>query len=71
MSVILGLDHKISVIISACIAVFYTVVGGLYSVAFTDVVQLICIFVGLVRVIFVCFSKGDVSPARTLQVCEL
>jgi len=29
--------------------VFYTLIGGLYSVAYTDVVQLICIFIGLVR----------------------
>ncbi|KAG7249628.1 hypothetical protein CRUP_031549 [Coryphaenoides rupestris] len=36
-----------SVIISAMIAIFYTLVGGLYSVAYTDVVQLFCIFLGL------------------------
>ena len=49
LSVILELDTHISIIVSACIAVFYTLFGGLYSVAYTDVVQLICIFVGLVR----------------------
>ena len=38
----------VSVIVSACIAVFYTLFGGLYAVAYTDVIQLICIFVGLV-----------------------
>jgi Na+/proline symporter len=48
LSVILELDPKISIIVSACIAVFYTLFGGLYSVAYTDVVQLICIFIGLV-----------------------
>ncbi|KHJ76583.1 hypothetical protein OESDEN_23797, partial [Oesophagostomum dentatum] len=31
----------------ALIAVFYTFTGGLYAVAYTDVVQLFCIFVGL------------------------
>ena len=50
LSVILELDTKISIIVSACIAVFYTLFGGLYSVAYTDVVQLICIFVGLVSI---------------------
>ncbi|OXB80561.1 UNVERIFIED_CONTAM: hypothetical protein H355_014904 [Colinus virginianus] len=35
------------VIISALIATLYTLVGGLYSVAYTDVVQLFCIFLGL------------------------
>ncbi|CAF0854913.1 unnamed protein product [Didymodactylos carnosus] len=36
-----------SVLISAAIVVFYTLFGGLYSVAYTDVVQLFFIFVGL------------------------
>ena len=48
LSVILGLDNTVSIIISACISVFYTLIGGLYSVAYTDVVQLICMFIGLV-----------------------
>ena len=49
LRVIVGLERTISVIVSAVIAVGYTLVGGLYSVAYTDVVQLICIFLGLVR----------------------
>uniref|UniRef100_A0A0R3S3T3 High-affinity choline transporter 1 n=1 Tax=Elaeophora elaphi TaxID=1147741 RepID=A0A0R3S3T3_9BILA len=47
LSVILAIDMTLSVIISAIIAVFYTFTGGLYAVAYTDVVQLFCIFVGL------------------------
>jgi len=47
LSVIANLERTISVIISGCIAIFYTMVGGLYSVAYTDVVQLICITIGL------------------------
>ena len=43
------IDNTTAVTVSAAIAVCYTFVGGLYSVAYTDVVQLICIFVGLVR----------------------
>uniref|UniRef100_A0A0K0EXI6 High-affinity choline transporter 1 (inferred by orthology to a C. elegans protein) n=1 Tax=Strongyloides venezuelensis TaxID=75913 RepID=A0A0K0EXI6_STRVS len=57
LSVILRIDINISVIISALIAVFYTFSGGLYAVAYTDVVQLFCIFVGL----WVCI------PAALLQ----
>ena len=48
LTVIIGLQHTISVCISAAIAIFYTLLGGLYSVAFTDVIQLICIAFGLV-----------------------
>uniref|UniRef100_A0AC34RIE5 High-affinity choline transporter 1 n=1 Tax=Panagrolaimus sp. JU765 TaxID=591449 RepID=A0AC34RIE5_9BILA len=47
LSVILHLDMTFSVILSAFIAVFYTFTGGLYAVAYTDVVQLFCIFIGL------------------------
>ncbi|VDL62865.1 unnamed protein product [Nippostrongylus brasiliensis] len=47
LSVILQIDMNASVVISALIAVFYTFTGGLYAVAYTDVVQLFCIFVGL------------------------
>ena len=42
------MDLDVAVIVSALIAVMYTWIGGLYSVAYTDVVQLGCIFVGLV-----------------------
>lgn len=48
LSVIVDININMSVVISAMIAIFYTLVGGLYSVAYTDVVQLFCIFVGLV-----------------------
>ncbi|XP_061181874.1 high-affinity choline transporter 1-like [Saccostrea echinata] len=47
LRVIIGLSHEVAIIVSACIAVFYTLFGGLYSVAYTDVVQLACIFIGL------------------------
>ena len=49
LAIILQMDLDTAVIGSALIAVFYTWVGGLYSVAYTDVVQLGCIFLGLVR----------------------
>lgn len=45
---IIGLDMNVAVITSACVAVVYTFFGGLYSVAYTDVIQLIFIGVGLV-----------------------
>lgn len=38
---------SLSVVVSALIAVGYTFFGGLYSVAYTDVVQLFCIAIGL------------------------
>ncbi|KAL8610188.1 hypothetical protein ACOMHN_005961 [Nucella lapillus] len=47
LKVILDIDLSLSVIISAVISLLYTLLGGLYSVAYTDVVQLICMFIGL------------------------
>lgn len=49
ISVIVDIDVNVSVILSALIAIFYTLFGGLYSVAYTDVIQLFFIFFGLVR----------------------
>ncbi|KAJ8321532.1 hypothetical protein KUTeg_000916, partial [Tegillarca granosa] len=48
LSIILDLDTSLSIIISACVAVFYTFFGGLYSVAYTDVIQLFLIAIGLI-----------------------
>lgn len=49
LAVIIDMDNNTAIILSACIAVAYTLFGGLYSVAYTDVVQLFCIFFGLVK----------------------
>ncbi|XP_055493467.1 high-affinity choline transporter 1-like [Leucoraja erinacea] len=46
-SVMLDLDRNLSMAISASVAMLYTLLGGLYSVAYTDIVQLGCIFFGL------------------------
>ena len=48
VSVIIDMDNNTSIILSAIIALIYTLFGGLYSVAYTDVIQLFCIFIGLV-----------------------
>ena len=48
LQVILNLDEKVSVIMSAVIALGYTLLGGLISVAYTDVIQIVFIAIGLV-----------------------
>ena len=47
VSVIIDMDNNASIILSAIVALVYTLFGGLYSVAYTDVIQLFCIFIGL------------------------
>ena len=49
LAIIIKMNLDTAVILSALIAIAYTWIGGLYSVAYTDVVQLGCIFAGLVR----------------------
>ncbi|XP_037321280.2 high-affinity choline transporter 1-like [Pungitius pungitius] len=45
MSVILDMSYAVCIWISAAVAITYTLLGGLYSVAYTDVIQLTLIFV--------------------------
>lgn len=48
VSVIVNLDITIAVISSAAVTVIYTLVGQMISVAYTDVVELLFIILGLV-----------------------
>ena len=50
-SEIIGLDTQSSIILSATIAIVYTTLGGLWSVAYTDVIQLGFIILGLILVV--------------------
>jgi len=57
--VVLGFDFQTSILISSAVAVAYTALGGLMAVAYTDVIQLFCILVGLsIAVPFVTDSHG-------------
>lgn len=56
-SVILGLSFTVSIIISAIVAIAYTVVGGLWAIAHTDVLQLSIMFFGLIIVLPFAFSN--------------
>ncbi|XP_013417634.1 high affinity choline transporter 1-like [Lingula anatina] len=47
LTVVVGLDHWITITVSAAVALIYTLFGGLYSVSYTDVMQMLFIFVGL------------------------
>ncbi|XP_073330497.1 high-affinity choline transporter 1-like [Pagrus major] len=47
MTVILDVPYVYSVWISAAVAIIYTLLGGLYSVAYTDVIQLSLAFLSL------------------------
>ncbi|XP_020792266.1 high affinity choline transporter 1-like [Boleophthalmus pectinirostris] len=67
MSVVLDLPYSLSIWISAAVVIVYTLLGGLYSVAYTDVIQLLLIFVSLwICVPFVLSSPHTVSITQTV-----
>ncbi|KAJ8337341.1 hypothetical protein SKAU_G00385610 [Synaphobranchus kaupii] len=47
MNVILDLSTSYSICISAAVAIIYTLLGGMFSVAYTDVIQMVIIFISL------------------------
>uniref|UniRef100_H3CW83 Solute carrier family 5 member 7 n=1 Tax=Tetraodon nigroviridis TaxID=99883 RepID=H3CW83_TETNG len=61
MTLVLGLSSTISIIISASVCICYTLLGGLYAVTYTDVIQLVFNFVSL----YICVPFVVLSPAVT------
>nr|XP_040025530.1 high-affinity choline transporter 1-like [Gasterosteus aculeatus aculeatus] len=49
ISVVMDISSALAVCVSAAVAIVYTLMGGLYAVAYTDVVQLSLMLVGLVQ----------------------
>ncbi|KAG7496915.1 high affinity choline transporter 1-like [Solea senegalensis] len=47
ISVVMDISSSLAMSISAAVAIIYTLMGGLYSVAYTDVIQLSFMFFGL------------------------
>ncbi|KAI4798455.1 hypothetical protein KUCAC02_022044 [Chaenocephalus aceratus] len=58
MSVVLDFPFSVCVWISAAVAIIYTLLGGLYSVAYTDIVQLILLFISL----WICVPFALMNP---------
>ena len=65
IAVIINFGNTASVIVSTLIAVGYTLFGGLYSVAYTDVVQLFCVTAGLILCIPFAIQHEAVAPLST------
>ncbi|CAJ1066838.1 high-affinity choline transporter 1-like [Xyrichtys novacula] len=67
MSVVLDLSFDICIWISAAIAITYTLLGGLFSVAYTDIIQLVLIFFSLwLCVPFVLMNPYSLDISQTL-----
>lgn len=70
MSVVLDLPFSVCIWISSVVAIIYTVLGGLYSVAYTDVIQLTLVLLGLVGLTLFLFYlsmiQTESSPIRSV-----
>ncbi|XP_067937142.1 high-affinity choline transporter 1-like [Watersipora subatra] len=71
LAVIIGLETWLAIIVSAAIALCYTVLGGLYSVAYTDIIQLIFMFIGLVLAIPFALTHDAVSPITETSMYDM
>uniref|UniRef100_A0AAV2IU67 Uncharacterized protein n=1 Tax=Knipowitschia caucasica TaxID=637954 RepID=A0AAV2IU67_KNICA len=69
VSVVLDISRYLSISISAVVAIVYTMLGGLYSVAYTDVIQLIFMFFGLAigGICYQAFYQRVLSAASDAQ----
>lgn len=64
IGVILGLSFTVSIIFSAVVAIGYTIIGGLWAIAHTDVLQITIMFIGLIVVLPFAFGHvGGLSTA--------
>ncbi|KFV14605.1 High affinity choline transporter 1, partial [Pterocles gutturalis] len=62
MRVILDIEAPLAIVVSACTVILYTLLGGLYSVAYTDVIQLVFITLSLASP-WVCIPFALVNSA--------
>ncbi|XP_029306084.1 high-affinity choline transporter 1-like [Cottoperca gobio] len=68
MSVVLNVSFSVCIWISAAVAITYTLLGGLYSVAYTDVIQLVLIFFSLwLCVPFALMNPYSLDISQTLM----
>ncbi len=71
-STVLGFDISTSILFSAAVAVGYTMVGGLRSVAYTDIVQLIFLIFGLcIALPFALSRVGGAEVVLTSYVAKM
>lgn len=69
LSVLLGISSELAIIVSAICSCFLSFVGGMYSVAYTDVVQLVMMFICLyICIPFVATSEYVGDATKTSDI---
>ncbi|KAM9336297.1 high-affinity choline transporter 1-like [Symphorus nematophorus] len=68
MSVVLDFSYNACIWMSASIIIIYTLLGGLYSVAYTDIIQLLLIFFSLYLCVpFILMNPHTLDISQTLM----
>ncbi|MFQ5741913.1 MAG: sodium:solute symporter, partial [Acidobacteriota bacterium] len=70
LSVIMGWDETVTVLIIGAITILYTVVGGIAAVIWTDVAQMLIMFIGIGVALVTLFSElpEQVQPADIVYI---
>ena len=68
LSVVANIDHTISIIVSGFVAVSYTIFGGIFSVAYTDIVQLVFVTIGTILAIPFIATNDAIQPLNTTDL---
>ncbi len=56
LSVIMGWDERITILIMGAITILYTMAGGITAVIWTDVIQMLMMFVGIAAALVILFG---------------
>ena len=68
---VMGIPFQFGIIIGASIVVFYTYIGGMWAVAYTDMVQSVIILLGLLIVLYAVLNQtGGIAPIFSNQPSE-
>ena len=68
---VMGIPFHYGVVLGAAIVVFYTYIGGMWAVAYTDMVQSVIILLGLFIVLFAVLNQtGGIAPILANQQSE-
>jgi SSS family solute:Na+ symporter len=58
LEIVIGINAETGLIIGASVVILYTVLGGMYSVAYTDVLQYFLLFIGLLFAAPIAFNAA-------------
>ena len=68
---VMGIPFDYGIMLGAAIVVFYTYIGGMWAVAYTDMVQSVIILIGLIIVLFAVLDQtGGIAPIFSNQPSE-